>query len=99
MKLTKKQEAAIGQLAKNITDALEAAEEIGDIPEEADREFGIVYQKLEEAEMWLDRGLENLGFPSGDEGGEDGDDDGDEEDEEEGADEDEEDEEHEEKSQ
>jgi hypothetical protein len=55
--LTDAQKEALSEVGGAINDALVA---MGDQP--ISREFSIVRTKLEEAEMWLDRGFEELGY-------------------------------------
>lgn len=70
-KLTKKQEDQLSSMAESIANGLQHADDLGEVPEEGERELALSYQKLEEAEMWLDRALENLGFAIEDDGDED----------------------------
>lgn len=85
-KLNKKQEESLSGLAESISNGLDKAESIGELPtEEGERELAILYQKLEEAEMWLDRLLENLGFAPADPEDDEDDDEDEPEDDDEGS--------------
>ena len=56
--LSDKDRHMIATCADLVEDALEAIKSI----QAKTRDFALVRTKLEEAEMWLDRGFENLGY-------------------------------------
>lgn len=56
--LSEKQKDLLAEAGTSIDDALGAMEEAGQVS----REFSLVRTKLEEAEMWMERGFEALGY-------------------------------------
>jgi hypothetical protein len=72
--LTKKQEKVLSEVHQSIQDLVEDLEDLGPVS----REFSLVLTKLEESEMWCQRGFEVKGYePEDDVDGDDGDDDDD----------------------
>jgi hypothetical protein len=57
-KMTAKQEKVLSETYSIIQDIIENLEELGPVS----REFAIVLTKLEEAEMWCQRGFEVKGY-------------------------------------
>lgn len=57
-KLTKKQEKVLGELYSDLEEMVEDLEALGPVS----REFSLVLTKLEEAELWCQRGFEVKGY-------------------------------------
>jgi hypothetical protein len=68
-KLTKKQEKILGEMYPELEAMIDDLQALGPVS----REFSLVLTKLEEAEMWCERGFEAMGYepPSDEEEDED----------------------------
>lgn len=57
-KLTKKQEKVLGEMYSDLEAMIDDLEALGPI----NREFSLFRTKLEEGEMWCERGFETMGY-------------------------------------